>query len=122
MFSFKYFRSSWRYAWAGLRHAYRSQQNFRLQILAAILVVVAGFYFRISRQEWVILCLLIGMVLILELFNTVFEALVDILKPKIHDYVKVFKDLLAAMVLLASLVAVVIGVVIFYPYIIRLVE
>jgi len=56
-------------------------------------------------------------VLIMELINTVFERVVDILKPRIHPYARVIKDLMAATVLITSIVAVIVGVIIFYPYI-----
>jgi len=55
-------------------------------------------------------------VLILELINTVVERVVDILKPRIHPYARLIKDLMAAVVLISSIVAVIVGIIIFYPY------
>ena len=56
-------------------------------------------------------------VLIFELTNTVLERVVDILKPRIHPYARLIKDLMAAVVLISSIVSVIVGVIIFYPYI-----
>lgn len=100
----------------GLIFIFKSQRNFRLQTLVAGIVLLVGWFLKVRREEWLILLLLITMVLVLEVLNTVFESFIDMLQPKIHGYVKVFKDMLAAMVLLASVAAAVIGVVIFYPY------
>ena len=57
--------------------------------------------------------------LVMELINTVFERVVDILKPRVHPYARLIKDLMAATVLITSIVAVVVGIIIFYPYIIN---
>lgn len=104
------------YAWHGLDYVFKSQRNFRIQIIVALLVILAGLYFGLSRQEWIILLFLIALVLILEILNTVLETFIDVLKPKIHHYVQIIKDLMAAAVLLASLVAALIGLIIFLPH------
>jgi diacylglycerol kinase len=103
-------------AWRGLIFIFKSQRNFRLQTIAGLLVLLIAWFLHVRRQEWLILLLLTTMVLVLEVLNTVFESFLDMIQPKIHGYVKVFKDMLAAMVLLASVAAAVIGIVIFYPY------
>lgn len=77
-------------------------------------------YLQVTRAEAVVLILVIAGVLIMELFNTVMERVVDILKPRIHPYARLIKDLMAASVLLASLLAIFIGILIFYPYISKL--
>ncbi len=69
--------------------------------------------------ERVILLTVILAVLVLELLNTGIERLIDLLKPRLDDYVKDVKDVMAAAVLLASFFAVVIGIVIFWPHIMR---
>ena len=58
-------------------------------------------------------------VLIMELINTIMERVVDILKPRVHPYVRLIKDLMAASVLLASILAVIVGLIIFIPYILK---
>jgi diacylglycerol kinase len=74
-------------------------------------------FFRVTRAEMVVLFMIIMGVLIMELLNTIMERVVDILKPRVHPYARLIKDLMAASVLLSSILAVIIGVLIFYPYI-----
>ena len=121
-FSISQLIKSFRYACEGLISTYRSEQNFRLQVAVSVLVIAASFYFGISRKEWVIVLLVICLVLLLELLNTALEKVMDILKPKIHHYVKLIKDVMAAAVFLASLFAIIIGVLIFWPYFYALIK
>ena len=113
----KQFSHSVRHALRGLVYAFRYEKNFQNEIGIAILVTIAMFYFDITRGEMVAILFMIITVLIMELINTVFERVVDILKPRIHPYAKLIKDLMAATVLITSIGAVVIGLIIFYPYV-----
>ena len=99
----------------GVRHVWRSQLNFRVQVIAAILVVIAMFIFPVQPWQKVTLLLLIMTVLILEIVNTASELLVDLFEPRLNHYVRDIKDLMAAAVFLASLVAVAVAVIIFLP-------
>lgn len=100
----------------GLKHVFQSEQNFRIQILFGALVLVAAIYFPLPNWQVIVLILLILLVLLVEILNTVFEYFSDLLKPRLHHYVGVIKDIMAGAVLLTSLVALVVGVIIFYPY------
>lgn len=114
------FKKSFSYALRGLRYVVNHEKNFQNQLLAAFFIVLAMIYFRVTRAEMIVLLLVIFGVLVMELFNTVMERVVDILKPKIHPYARLIKDLMAAGVLLTSLLAVIIGILIFYPYVMKL--
>ena len=111
------FRKSFSHALRGLRYVANHEKNFQNQLLAAFLVVIAMIYFQVTRGEMIVLILVISGVLVMELFNTVMERVVDILKPRIHPYARLIKDLMAAGVLLVSILALVIGILIFYPYV-----
>ncbi len=113
---FSNFLSSLRNALSGWRYLFVSQQNFRIQVFFGLMVFITAWLLKVKRQDWLVLLLLVTMVLVLETLNTVFEFFLDMVKPKINSYVKMFKDMLAAMVLLASLAAGIIGIIIFYPY------
>jgi len=115
----KQFSHSLRHAFQGLAYAFRSEKNFQNEIVVAVIVVVAMIYFKITRAEMVAIIFMIMTVLIMELINTVFERVVDILKPRIHPYARIIKDLMAATVLITSIVALIVGVIIFYPYFIE---
>jgi len=116
---FKQFSRSMRHALRGLWYAFRHEKNFQNELVIAILVVIAMVYLKLSREAMVALIFMIMMVLIMELINTIFERVVDILKPRVHPYARLIKDLMAATVLITSIVSVVVGIIIFYPYIIE---
>jgi len=112
----KLFRS-FRYAFRGLKYALKNEQNFQLEILIGFFVVVLMFIFDIRDWQKVALFLVIFFVLVMELINTIFERVVDILKPKVHPYAQLIKDIMAAAVLIGAIGAAVVGTIIFYPYV-----
>lgn len=104
----------------GLKYVFKSEQNFRIQALLGFLVLVAAVYFPLQNWEVILLILLTLLVLLVEILNTAFEYFSDLLKPRLHHYVSVVKDIMAGAVLLTSVVAVSVGMIIFYPYFINL--
>ena len=108
---------SFLHAARGVRHVWRTQLNFRVQVIAAAFVVAAAFIFNVQPWQKVTLLLLIMTVLILEIVNTASEHLVDLFEPRLNPYVRDIKDLMAAAVLLASLVSVSVALIIFWPLI-----
>ncbi len=109
-------RKSFGHAWRGLILAFRTERSFRLQIGAGLIVVVLLMILPFRDWERVLLLLAIAAVLVLELLNSMVERLVDLVKPRLHQYVRDIKDLMAAAVLVASLFALVIGLMILWPY------
>jgi undecaprenol kinase len=112
------FYASLKHAIRGLSYALRYEKNFQNEIIFACVVIGAMFYYHVTGSEKIVLFLVIMGVLVMELLNTVMERIADILKPRVHPYVRVIKDLMAASVLVSSLLAVIIGLIIFIPYII----
>jgi len=108
---------SFQHAFRGLKYVLKNEQNFQLEILIAIFIVILMLIFEIRDWQKVALFLVIFSVLAVELINTILERVVDILKPRMHPYAQLIKDVMAAAVLIASIGAVVIGTIIFYPYI-----
>lgn len=109
------FLKSFVYAWQGIVHSVRSQRNMRVHLLVTFGVVAAGLWFRLSVTEWAILAVTIGLVLQAELFNTALEAVVDKTTPEIHPLAKIAKDCASGAVLVAAVLAVVVGMFIFLP-------
>ena len=107
---------SFRFAFRGFWYVIKNEQNVRLHLLASLIVIVLMVYFQVSLWQAVILVLVMSLVLTLELINTIFEKMVDVLQPRIHHYVEVIKDVMAAAVLVSSIGAVIIGILIFAPY------
>lgn len=114
------FIRSVRHAVRGVRYAGESEQNFRLEIIAATLVVVLMFLLPVTSQDRALLVVVIVAVLVLELVNTSIERVVDMLKPRVHPYARIAKDVMAAAVLISSLGAVIIGGIVLGPYLLAI--
>lgn len=107
---------SFKYALDGIITAFKDQSNLKFQFCIALIVLALAYYFSISKIEWLILILTIGFVLTFELTNTAIEEIVDSFTDKEHPAAKKAKDVAAAAVLIASVTAVIIGLIIFLPY------
>ena len=80
-----------------------------------LIVIVAGFIFKISVMEWIACLLLFALVISLELINTAIETTVDIAMPEINEKAKYAKDIAAGAVLFSAIIAVIVGLIIFLP-------
>ena len=112
---------SFGYAFRGIFSMFIRQPNFLVQFSIAVLVVIAGFAFDISSAEWLFVVLAIGLVLSLEMFNTVVEKLVDMVSPEYNQKAGLIKDIAAGAVLVAAITAAVIGLIIFLPHLLKLI-
>lgn len=117
MISIRRFGKSLLCAWRGLREAYDREHSFRIHILALVLLVALILFFGIRGVEAAILILVAAAVLVLELANSIFERLIDIVSPRVGGQVRDAKDMMAAAVLVASIAAAVIGAIIIIPHI-----
>ena len=109
-------------AFQGWLHFFRTETNGRIQGVITLLVVLAGFFFGISAQEWLWILLCIGLVTGLEMVNTAIETLANRLHPDRHPDIKIVKDVAAGAVLWAAVVSVIIGAVIFLPKLLAIVS
>jgi diacylglycerol kinase len=102
-----------RCALRGIKRAVRSEVSFFVHFFFTALVIAAGIVLRVSRLEWCLLILCIGLVLTAEMLNTALEwmvrAMTDQYKSELHDAL----DMGSGGVLLASITAVLVGLVIF---------
>ena len=112
---------SFKYAYEGLKYAFKYEQNILVHFLATILVIIAGIFFKISMTEWLVLTLIIGLVIATELINTSIEATIDLVTKEVHPLAKVAKDTAAAAVLIFGITALIIGPIIFAPKFIELI-
>ena len=113
--------NSFKYAIEGLKTAYIEEQNLRVHTLCSILVIIFGFVFHLSKIEFSICLILIGLVLMAEFFNTSIESVVDMITLEKNPYAKKAKDVAAAGVLDFAFISAVIGLIIFLPKIINLI-
>lgn len=107
---------SFRDAGRGLATTFKTQHNVWLHAAATILVVVAGAALGFSAADWKWLVLTIGIVWFAETINTAFEYLCDVVSPEYNEAVKHAKDIAAGAVLICAITAVVMGALIFAPY------
>lgn len=107
--------ASFKYALQGLRDLFQNQPNAQIHLGATALVVLAGFYFHLSRTEWVAVTLCITLVLSLEAVNTAIEHLTNLVSPDFHPLAGKAKDVAAGAVLLSAMGAVLVGAMIFLP-------
>lgn len=108
-----------KYAWAGLIVAFKQEINFRIHLFFTIIVLVLGILLQINKLEWLFIILSIALVIITELINSVVERLIDYLKPEKNQQAKEIKDISAGFVLIAAVIAITIGIIIFLPKIIE---
>jgi len=106
---------AFQHALNGIGHFVMHDRNGRIHIAAAVLVVTAGFYCKVSMNEWAILLLCIGLVISLEMLNHALEKLCNLVHPAQHPLIKTAKDVAAAAVLWSAVISAIIGLLIFIP-------
>ncbi|MBS1615224.1 MAG: diacylglycerol kinase family protein [Bacteroidetes bacterium] len=106
--------ASFGHAFRGIKSLIAQEPNAKLHLVATLAVLVLGFYYRISRGEWMALIIVIAIVWLAEAFNTCIEMLCDLwTEGAFHPQVKRIKDIAAGAVLLSALAAAVTGLLIF---------
>ena len=108
---------SFKYAFEGIINSFKAERNMRIHIFIMILVIVAGFVFKITKEDWIICIILFGIVISAELFNTAIETIVDLVMPNKNEKAKLAKDVSAGAVLILAIASSIIGCIIFLPYI-----
>lgn len=110
---------SFKYAFDGIYAALKQEPNLKIHFLIALLVIGLSFFLNISLTDWAIIIFIIGFVLAIELTNTAIEKIVDVFTDKEHPGAKYAKDISAGAVLVAAVTSVVVGLLIFLPYLTR---
>ncbi len=108
--------ASFRFAFAGLVTLLREQHNTRIHLAATIAVVALAAWFDVSRFDWIVLLIVIALVWMAEAFNTAVEYLSDAAVPDQHPLIGKAKDVAAAGVLIAAILAAIVGLLVFVPY------
>ncbi len=109
---------SFTYAFGGIKICFTSQTNFKIHLLAVIIVIAIGFAVNITVREWLIIIFCMALVVIMEMINTAIEKLCDIVYKDIHPAIKMVKDIAAGAVLVAASCSLIIGGIIFIPKVI----
>lgn len=112
---------SFKYAFEGIGYAIKTQRNFRIHAIVAIIVLILSFLLRSNYLEIAVILFSIGLVISLELINTSIEASIDLVMPENRPLAKIAKDLAAAAVLVSAMTAALIGLLILGPKIYSLI-
>ncbi|CAN5454386.1 hypothetical protein BH09BAC4_BH09BAC4_07000 [soil metagenome] len=122
MIDFRKVLRSFRFAGQGIIDLFRYENNAKVHLLLAILVIAAGVYLELSRTEWAIILTQIGLVWAAEAFNTAIEKLCDFVSPGLHPQIKAIKDMSSGAVLVLAITAVVIGLIILGGHLLALAQ
>ena len=113
---------SFGYAFEGVATIVRTQPNFWVHSVAAVVALVLSVVLRLSPAEIALVVVMIALVLVTEAVNTAMEAICDVVHPEYDPLIKRAKDVSAAAVLLAACAAVVVALLLFAPRIVALIR
>jgi diacylglycerol kinase len=88
------------YAFRGIISLIKNDNNFRIHLLAVVVVIIVGFWIQLTESEWLAVIITMGVVLAFEAMNTAVETIIDLVSPDYHDLAKKTKDVAAGAVLL----------------------
>ena len=104
-----------KYAVLGAFKLITTEHSVMVQSSLSVLMIIAGFYFHISREEWMMQILAFGLVLAVESLNTAVEKIADFIHPEFHSKIGFIKDIAAGAVMFAATAAIAIGLLIYVP-------
>lgn len=107
------------YAFSGITQSFRQETHLKLHAVIALLVIGAGFFFTISKVKWIIVLITITLVIAFEMVNSAIEKLCDLVMPEQHPKIKYIKDVAAGAVLVVCFFAVIAGLFVFLPYVLK---
>ncbi len=106
------------YAYKGAVFLLKTEASLKIQFFLGLAVTAAGFFFNISKAEWIVQILAIALIMTAEGINTAIEALADFIHPEHHKKIGIIKDVAAGAVFIAAILATIIGLIIYLPKII----
>jgi diacylglycerol kinase len=113
---------SFGFAFAGLAVMLRTQPNFVVHTLAAVLALALGAVLGLSPLEFAVIVLTVALVMVVECLNTALETLCDLVSPGVHPLIKRAKDISAAAVLIGAIGSVVIAILVFGPHLVGMLK
>ncbi len=109
---------SMKFALKGMWLLITTEDSIKAQLTFGLIATLLGFYFEISINEWIIQCLLIGMVLVAEALNTAIEKVADFIHPDYHEKIGFIKDIAAGAPAFAAFTSLIVACIIYLPKII----
>ena len=111
--------NSYRYAAKGVKYTLTTQVNIWIHLLIASVVLVLAYLLHFTANQFLILIMTIGFVVVAELYNTAIEEMTNLLSPEYNQQAGVVKDIAAGAVLVSAITAAVVGAWLFIPAIIN---
>ena len=102
---------------SGMFFLLKNEDSIKVQSLFFLLFIFFGYYFEITKNEWIIHIILIGFILTAEALNTVAEKICDFINPKYDDRIKLIKDISAGAVSFAVISSLIVLIIIYFPYV-----
>ncbi|WP_340201953.1 diacylglycerol kinase [Ascidiimonas sp. W6] len=103
------------YAFKGILLLVTTEASIKVQLLIAVLVTIAGFYFKISATEWMLQTITIALIVSIEGLNTAVEKIADFIHPDFNNKIGFIKDIAAGAVFVSAFAAVIVGCLIYLP-------
>lgn len=103
------------FAFKGMLILIKTEASIKVQLFITVVMTFAGFYFEISKSEWMAQLIMIGIVMSMEGMNTAVEYIADFIHPEYHKKIGLIKDVAAGAVFIASIIAVIIAGIIYLP-------
>jgi diacylglycerol kinase (ATP) len=119
MINFRRLYKGFGFAFEGVGHALKKDQNLRIHFVIAFIVMLMSLFFKVNPFEMGILGVMIILVIVTEMINTAIENMVDLITKEYHQEAKIAKDVSSGMVLITAVGSVVVGLLIFLPYVLR---
>jgi diacylglycerol kinase (ATP) len=113
---------SFKHAWRGITTAISSQRNLRLEIMIGFAAIILAIFLEFTAAKLMIVAATILLVLGFEMINTSVESMVDSVHVEHNELAKVSKDASAAAVLIATILAIIVGIYLYLPPILMLVS
>jgi undecaprenol kinase len=112
--------NSFMYSIQGLTYAYKYEQSMFIHAMFTLVAFILNIFLKVSSTEWLITLLCLGVVLSIELINTAIEAVVDLVTLEIHPLAKIAKDCGSAATFVVTMLGIVICIIIYFPYFLKL--
>lgn len=109
-----------KYTSQGLAYCFKNESSFLIEAICACLIIIMGVSFDISFLEWVIAFGSLCLITIIELLNTAIEAACDAVTLEYNEYIKIAKDCGSAATGIMTILALIVNLIIFVPYFIKL--
>ena len=107
------------FALQGIRQFFSRDRNGKIQLVIGIIAIILGFTVSLTSYQWLLVLLCIGMVISLEMINSAIEKYCDLVTTDFHPGIKIIKDVAAGAVLVASIMSLIIGLIIFIPALVQ---